>query len=546
MTDKLTKRWIFNEADEKAAANGYFMEEERGEHVCNFIESQLCLYEGDYAGKPIRLMDWQVEMFYRLFGWVSYSEFYDRTIRRFRIASVWLPKKNGKSPTGAAVGLYLMAADGEAGQHIYSCARDMKQARIVHKNACMMVEQSPALSQVCMINNSTGVISYEPTRSNYQIVAGSNHQSLEGLNGSTIVDEVHVVDSRTAHAIEHAGISRSEWMRFEISTAGNNLVGYGRKQWEYGEKVNAGEIDDDEFFFLKYAADSTLTDDELMSPEVWKAANPSMGTIISEAEFKKSMTRAQRSLTDWQNFKMYRLNIWSTSFSPWLKKSDWDNCRVVFDEDEYLGRECIGGLDLSRTRDMTAFVLVFDEGGGNYACLPYFFYPEKAAKENDHLAPYLQWAADGYLDLIAGDVIDYNVVENRIAELSEKFIISEIVYDRLFAEDLTTRLENQLGCLRTNFPQTIMHFAGPTAELERLVISGNLRHNNNPILNWQAQNVTIKTDPNNNKRPIKPSSDNPAKIDGMVALIMALGRSIAEAEPMPTNDYYDNNPIELM
>ena len=546
MTKAITKKWIFNEADERAASRGYFVDESRGEHVCNFIENQLRLYEGDYAGKPIRLMDWQVELFYRLFGWVHYSEFYGRDIRRFHIASVWVPKKNGKSPTGAAVGLYLMAADGEAGQHVYSCARDAKQARIVHKNACMMVEQSPALSQVCMLNNSTGVISYEPTHSNYQIVAGSNYQSLEGLNGSCIVDEVHVLDSRTAHAIEHAGISRSEWMRFEISTAGNNPLGYGRKQWEYGEKVNSGEIDDDEFLFVKYGADPTLTDDELQSPEIWKAANPAMGTIISEAEFRKSMTRAQRSLTDWQNFKMYRLNIWSTSASPWLKKIDWDNCREDFNEEDYYGRECILGLDLSRTRDMTAAVLVFDDGNDNYTCLPYFWYPETAAKENDHLAPYRQWAKDGYLDLIAGEVIDYNIVESGICELAEKFIITEIVYDRLFAEDLTTRLENRLGCLRTNFPQTIMHFAGPTAELERLVISGKLRHNNHPILNWQAQNVTIKTDPNNNKRPVKPASENPAKIDGMVALIMALGRVIAEAEPMPTYDFYDNNEIELM
>jgi phage terminase large subunit-like protein len=546
MVNRVTKKWIRNEADEYAAANGYFMEEERGEHVCNFIENQLCLYEGDYAGKPIRLMDWQVDMFYRLFGWVSHSEFYDRTIRRFKIASVWLPKKNGKSPTGACVGLYLMAADGEQGQHIYSCARDAKQARIVHKNACMMVEQSPALSQVCMINNSTGVISYEPTFSNYSIVAGSNHQSLEGLNGCTIVDEVHVIDSRTAHAIEHAGISRSEWMRFEISTAGSNLNGYGWQQWQYGEKVNRGEIKDPEFFFLKYAADSKLTDEQLEDPKVWREANPSMGTIISEAEFAKSLTRAKRSLVDWQNFKKYRLNIWSESDSPWLNKVDWDKCHVAFNEEDYYGRECIGGLDLSRTRDMTAFVLVFDEGDGTFACLPYFWYPESAARKNDHQTPYLEWANQGYVDLIPGDVIKYDVVEDAICELAEKFIITEIVYDRLFAEDVTLRIENRVGCLRTNFPQTVMHFAGPTAETERLVTAGDLRHNNNPVLNWQAQNVKVKSDVNNNLRPVKPKNNNPAKIDGMVALIMAIGRSIAESEPEITYDFYDHNEVELI
>jgi phage terminase large subunit-like protein len=340
-------------------------------------------------------------------------------------------------------------------------------------------------------------------------VAGSNHQSLEGLNGCTIVDEVHVIDSRTAHAIEHAGISRSEWMRFEISTAGSNLNGYGWQQWQYGEKVNRGEIKDPEFFFLKYAADSKLTDEQLEDPKVWREANPSMGTIISEAEFAKSLTRAKRSLVDWQNFKK-------------------------------------GGLDLSRTRDMTAFVLVFDEGDGTFACLPYFWYPESAARKNDHQTPYLEWANQGYVDLIPGDVIKYDVVEDAICELAEKFIITEIVYDRLFAEDVTLRIENRVGCLRTNFPQTVMHFAGPTAETERLVTAGDLRHNNNPVLNWQAQNVKVKSDVNNNLRPVKPKNNNPAKIDGMVALIMAIGRSIAESEPEITYDFYDHNEVELI
>jgi phage terminase large subunit-like protein len=537
--------WIRNNADELAQAAGYFMDESRGEHICNFIESNLCLYEGDYAGKPVRLMDWQIDLFYRLFGWVTESEFYGREIRRFRIASCWLPKKNGKSPMGAFVGLYLLAADGEPGNHVYSCARDSKQAGIVHKNARMMVEQSPALNQLCMINNSTGVVSYEPTHSNYQIVAGSNYQSLEGLNGSCIVDEVHVLDPRTANAIEHAGISRSEWIRFEISTAGNNPLGYGRRQWEYGEKVNAGDIVDHEFFFVKYAADPKLTDDELQHPDVWKAANPSMGTIISQDEFTKSMQRARRSLSDWQNFKMYRLNIWGTSESPWLRIEDWNNCAVAMDPDDLAGMECIAGIDLSRTRDMTAVVLVFTDGD-EFTLLPFFFYPEAAAKNNSHIAPYMQWAKDGWLELIPGEVIDYGYIENRIAELAKVYIITEIVYDRMYAEDLTTRIENQLGCLRTNFPQTIMHYAGPTAEFERLVIAKKLRHLNNPILNWQAASVTIKTDANNNKRPVKPGSESQRKIDGIVAAIMGIGRATAEAEPAETYDYYNENPIELL
>tara|TARA_R110002051_G_scaffold85975_1_gene151412 strand:- start:652 stop:1425 length:774 start_codon:yes stop_codon:yes gene_type:complete len=257
------------------------------------------------------------------------------------------------------------------------------------------------------------------------------------------------------------------------------------------------------------------------------------------------MQRARRSLSDWQNFKMYRLNIWGTSESPWLRIEDWNKCAVAIDPDDLAGMECIAGIDLSRTRDMTAVVLVFTDGD-EFTLLPYFFYPEAAAKNNSHIAPYMQWANDGWLELIPGEVIDYGYIENRIAELAKVYIITEIVYDRMYAEDLTTRIENQLGCLRTNFPQTIMHYAGPTAEFERLVIAKKLRHLNNPILNWQAASVTIKTDANNNKRPVKPGSESQRKIDGIVAAIMGIGRATAEAEPAETYDYYNENPIELL
>ena len=545
MIDKTTKKWIRNAADERAARNGYFIDEARGDHFVEFVETHLKLYEGEYAGEPIQLMDWQIDMFYRLFSWVRFDETRGRNLRRFSIASIWLPKKSGKSPTAAMVGTYLLAADGMPGTHVYSCARDSKQARIVHKNACMMVQQSEALNQLCTINNSTGVIAYEPTHSDYSIIAGSNYKSLEGLNGHVIIDEVHVVDQRMASALEHAGISHPESLRLEISTAGNNQLGYGKHQWDYGESVNRGEVADDNFLFVKYAAPQDATDEELQDPKMWEMANPSMHRTVDPDEFEKSLHRAKRSLNDWANFKMYRFNIWSSSEQPWLKMDNWRNCEADFDASDLEGRECILGLDLSRTKDMSAASLVFDNGDGSATVLPYFWYPRNAARTNNHIVPYIQWATDGYIKLIPGDVINYNVIEADIIDLADRFNITQIVYDSTYAEDVTSRLEDETGIDRIAMPQTMKHFAAPTAEMERLVIDGKMHHNSNPVLNWQAQNVTIYSDNNNNNRPVKPHNSNPRKIDGIVATIMALGQMIAARDLEPKRDYYDDNKLEM-
>ena len=545
MIDKTTKKWIRNAADERAARNGYFMDESRGDHFVEFVQTHLKLYEGEFAGQPINLMEWQLDLFYRLFGWVRYDETRKRKLRRFRIASIWLPKKSGKSPTAAMCGTYLLAADGMPGTHVYSCARDSQQARIVHKNACMMVQQSEALSQLCTINNSTGVIAYEPTHSDYRIVAGANPKSVEGLNGHVIIDEVHVVDPRLASRLEHAGISHPESLRLEISTAGNDQMGYGKRQWDYGEKVNTGEIVDDEFLFVKYAAPYDATDEELLNPEMWNLANPSMNVTVDPGEFAKSLQRAKRSLNDWSNFKMYRFNIWSTSEQPWLSLDDWHQCQTDFEPSDLEGRDCILGLDLSRTRDMSSASLVFDNGDGSVTVHPLFWYPKNAARNNNHLAPYLQWFKDGFVKLIPGDVIDYNVIEEDIVDLADRYNIQQIVYDKMYAHDLVMRLQEQTGIECIEMPQTMKHFAAPTAEMERLVIDSKLLHNDNPVLNWQAQNVTIYTDNNNNKRPVKPNNSNPRKIDGIVATVMALGQVIAARDPALQMDYYDDNSLEM-
>lgn len=521
----VTRKWIRNASDERAATSGCRFDEARARHVCHFVETYLRLFEGGV--KAFALMAWQRDVLSRIFGWVKWSDFHKREIRRFRKASLWAPKKNGKSPLAAAVGLYLLTADGEMGQKVFSSAKDGKQAAIIHNHARMMVRQSPDLSRQCKINESTGRILHLPTNSFYEILTGDNILSQEGLNGSVIVDETHVVDDRLAKVIEYMGASRSEPLQFEISTAGDNPQSYGRRQYDYGKNVEAGIFPDDAFFFQAFEAPQDATDEELDDPALWRLANPSMGQTINEEEFGASLERAKRSLSDWTTFKRYRFNIWATSENPWLRMSDWAKCRQTFTEASLAGKRCTAGLDLARTRDLTALALIFDDGEEKII-LPYFWLPEARADElQTKNIPMRQWAEEGFVKLTPGEVCDYRIVEEDIGALSKKFRIGQLAYDEKYAEELTQNLEMRFGIERWIFPQTIMEFAGPTAEFERLVIAGKMHHNAHPVLTWQIGHVKCKTDANLNKRPVKQEHGDHRTIDGVVAGVMALGRSEA-------------------
>lgn len=536
--DAVTRSWIRNAADEAAAKNGCTFDPVRASHACDFFPKYLRLYEGEKAGQQFELMPWQIEILSRLFGWVKDSAFFGRKVRRFRKASIWLPKKSGKSPFAAGVALYLLIADGEQGQKVFSAAKDGKQAGLIHTHGRKMIESSPELRAACKINMSTGRITFVPTSSTYDILSGDNPQGTEGINGSVIVDECHVVDNRLATVIEHAGASRAEPLQLEVSTVGKDPLSYARKQWEHGLAVNAGTRRDESFFFQAYAAPQDATDEQLNDPAVWRAANPSWNFTINEAEFRDAFERSRRSLMDWTSFKQYRLNIWSNSANPFIKVADWAACQEDFDERNLAGQSCIAGLDLSRKQDLTALVLLFGpDENSEFRVLVFCWLPEDRAKELDGEIPYRQWADEGFIKLIPGNVMQFNIVKADILKIAERFKIQSVVFDPLFAEELTQELA-ETGIERIEFGQRLLNFARPTAEFESLVIGRKLHHNGHPILSWQCGHVMVK-EAGGLMRPVRPNRGDPRTIDTVVALVMALGHAIEQEPAEETRSIYD-------
>jgi phage terminase large subunit-like protein len=587
--DRNTKGWIRNRSDELAVEAGCRFAVYRAAWAAWWIERYCRLYEGEQAGERLILcgckvcdyakpddvpewdeggqeiyedrvrrharcvqlgheIDWQFDVICRLFGWEVYSERWGRWVRRFRRGSIWVPKKNKKSPTLAAVGLHLTCGDGEMGQKVFFGAKDGAQAReIAGQHAVEMVEQSEELKAECDINRNLMRITHVPTRSFLQPMSSSNERtqkSKEGINGSVLIDETHVVDRAFVRRIKRAGISRSEPLQIEFSTAGTDPDCYGKDQFDHGERVASGDAVDQEFFYAAYAAPQHVTDEEILADPVkfGRMANPAWGNTVGEAEFLSDLRTSRLTESDWADFKTYRLNIWQVSASPWLGASVWAACRRdPFDEANLYGRPCWSGLDLALVRDMTALVHVFaGDEEEEYLLLPKFWLPDATIERYADKAPFRDWRSAGFLLSSGAEVTEVSRIRDAFYEDYERWQPQALAYDPFRAEQLTQEIVEGLhvngvqvkpgtGIERVAFKQTMVNYAEPTQTFERLCVEGKIGHNGHPILAWQIGHA-VKTKPDNsgNYRIVKPEHHGVKTVDGVQAAIMGLALALQD------------------
>jgi len=525
------RRWIRDWAagsDEAAIAEGCYFDEAQAAFVVEWFERYLQHSKGEFEGKPFTLLDWQRDdIIYPLFGWIT-----PEGKRRFKTTYIQIPKKNGKSTLASGIGLFLLCGDNEPGAEIYSCATDKDQASIVHGEAVNMVQSSDVLDAHCNINLTNRNITYR--RSKY-VALSARPSGKEGLNASgLIIDELHVWDGTlTWDALKYAGTNRRNPLRFVITTAGDDIESVCYKQYEYGKEVNKGTvIDQRHFVYVREIDVETSAEeggDDYKSRDAMYKANPSMGYTMSEEDFRADLQEAERNPETLATFMRYRLDVWKQTAGAAMNPADWDACCDAYGEGDLAGRECYGGLDLSQTTDMTAFVLCFPFTDDLVKLLAWFWLPRDGVRKMKNEDEAMLWVQQGWLNLTEGNVIDYSSVEAEIGRLSQLFKIQAIGYDKTYAERSTQEIEDVYGVPRIVFPQTMMHFAGPTKDFLTRVKGGKLRHNGSPVLTRQANHVTVRTDANGNMRPVKPKHGDPRKIDGIVSAIMSLG--IKDAAP---------------
>ena len=490
------------------------------DYAVMFIES-LCHTKGTWARKPFELIDWQEQIIRDIFGVLKPNGY-----RQFNTAYIEIPKKQGKSELAAAVALLLTCGDGEERAEVYGCAADRQQASIVFNVAADMVRMCPALSKRVKILDSQKRLIYQPTGSIYQVLSadvGNKH----GFNTHGVVfDELHIQPNRKLFDVmtKGSGDARMQPLYFLITTAGNDTKSICYEIHQKAKDIIEGRKIDHTFYTVIYGAEES---DDWTDPKVWKKANPSLGITVGIDKVKDACESAKQNPGEENAFRQLRLNQWVKQAVRWMPMDKWDKCEFAVSEDDLEGRVCYGGLDLSSTTDITAFVLVFppEDENDKYIILPYFWIPEDNLElrvRRDHV-PYDVWERQGFLQTTEGNVVHYGYIEKFIESLGERFNIREIAFDRWGAVQMVQNLEG-MGFTVVPFGQGFKDMSPPTKELMKLVLEQRIAHGGHPVLRWMMDNIFIRTDPAGHITPDKEKSTE--KIDGAVATIMALDRAI--------------------
>lgn len=511
--------------DLEASAGGsfpYVFDVDAAGYVLAFCP--LCShFEGEWAGQPFEPSPWQVFILAMLFGWLRR----DGT-RRFRKAFVMIARKNGKTFIAAVVALYMLVLDGEPGAQVINFANALDQARILHRAGDVMRERSPSLSR------RVGAVAdnlYVQSSASYWRPLANDAAHWDGLNAHLgLCDELHEHDGRTYHVVESSMGSRRQPLMLSISTAGFNHEGFGGEVYDYMKSVVDPQSDvvNEEAFV--YIAELDKKDDPF-DESVWVKANPNLGISVKADFLRGEAQKAKTLIRAANNFLTKHLNLWTTAKTGWLPMDRWDACPSDLDSRSLEHKRCIAGLDLSTNTDLTSLVLVFlDEPV--VPVLPFYWLPEdrlRARVELDHV-PYDVWRDAGHIETTPGDVIDYDFIERRIAELALLYEIVELCYDPYKATQTAIHCE-AAGLQVVRVDQTFANLHEASQHLETLVLAGRLNHGGHPVLRWNAQNAAVKRNAQGEIRPVK--DDHKRRIDGIAATVTALSRVVRQPPTPP-------------
>lgn len=437
----------------------------------------------------------------------------------------------------ATIGSQGLIADGEEGPEVYSAATTRDQASLVFKDAKNCLSGSPLLSKhvkifthaiTCPANNGT----FQAVSSDYNFLQGKGPYRV-------VIDELHAHKNRDVYDALKTGMgARQNAMLFCITTAGFDRSSICWERREFARQVLEKHIEEPTFFAFISCAD---VEEDFCDPLVWWKANPNLDISLQRDYLESESRKARASAAAENTFRRLHLNMWTQQSVRWLPMHLWDSCGEQFTEADLLGRECFAAVDFASTRDTNALACLFPFDDGSYRLLCWFWVPEESSSERaeQERRQVMNWAEQGYIRRTHGNVADFDgQIPSDLLDILGKFEVRSLAYDPWgAAEAVIQKIVNGGFPLEkiVKFRQTIGQFAAPTKEFERLVASGKLLHNRDPVLRWMASNVAVWEDCNGNIRPDKANSAD--KIDGIVAGIMALSEAKFGESEEPNWDY---------
>ena len=522
------------QAEAAVAAWPWVFDADRAERPCYFIEL-LPHIKGEWAAQRalITLEGWQVFIVTTVFGWVHR----DTGWRRFREVYLEVPRKNAKSTLSSGIALYMLAADGEHGAEIYSAATTREQARIVFDVAREMAARSPGLRDQLGVALLAHSITAAYTSSKFLPLA-AEASTQDGLNVHlAVLDELHAHKRRELYdVLDTARGSRRQSLIWIITTAGTDRSGICYARRTHITKLLDRVIEDASVFGIIY------TIDEGDDPHVeasWAKANPNWRVSVLPDDMAAASRKAEAMPSDLNNFLTKRLNVWVNGESAWMDMRAWERCaKPALQIEDFEGEKCWAGLDLAEKRDFAAYFRVI-ERAGVWHVFAKLYMNEVAVQEsgNAHLAG---WARSGYVTMTDGNITDFDVIADDMRADCKRFDMQEIAFDPHMGQYFAVRLLEE-GLPMVEIAQRSAFYSSALIQVDNLVHERKLIHEGNPVMAWMMSNLVVKVSKFNELRsPTKERAEN--KIDGPMAMLMALGRALANA-PKDNIDDFLNNPI---
>lgn len=500
---------------------------------CEFLEL-LPHIKGKWARDKqlLHLEGWQCFVLTTVFGWVHHKT----GLRRYREAYVEVPRKNAKSTLSSGLALFMLSADGEHGAEVYSCATTRDQARIVFDDAKAMAERTPEMRTYLGVAILQHSITVAHRASKFTPLAAEG-STLDGLNVHfAVIDELHAHKTRAVYdVIDTARGAREQSLLWNITTAGTDRSGICYERRTHITKVLDRVIEDQSMFGIIYTIDET---DDPFDRSTWAKANPNWGVSVLVDDMEAAARKAAAMPSALNNFLTKRLNVWVSGESPWMDMRAWERCADVrMQLSDFAGERCWIGLDLAQKKDFAALCLVFERGGVWHVFVRLYL-NELAVEEsgNAHLSG---WARSGHVQVTDGAITDFDVVADDLRSYCRQFDVQEIAFDPALSMYFATKLVDE-GLPLVEIAQRSLFFTPPLIQVENLVLERKLKFDGNPVMTWMVSNLVVKVSKFNELRsPTKERPEN--KIDGVMAMLMALGRAL---QLNNTNlDEFLNSPV---
>ena len=491
-------------------------------HAIDFIE-QFCRHsKGNMGGKPFILELWQKALISAMFGIVDKID----NTRKYQETVLIVGRKNGKSTLAAAVGLYLMIADGELGPEIYAVATKKDQSKIIWLEAKKMIQKSPALRK--RIKTLVGEINSDLNDSVFRAL-GRDSDTLDGLNvHAALMDEIHAwKDQNLYDVIVDGTSSREQPMIFTTSTAGTVRESVFDRLYDEAEMIINGYSDPDGYVNERLLPIIYELDErkEWTDKNAWIKANPGLGTIKKIDNLASKVDKAIANPMLVKNLVCKDFNIRETNGEAWLTFEQLNN-QEKFDIAELKPRYGIGGVDLASTTDLTCATVIFMVPNDDKIYVEQMYWlPEDLLEKRVHedRVPYDQWEKQGLVRTTPGNKVHYKFVVDWFVEMQEKkdIYIPWVGYDNWSATYFVEEMKSHFG--EQSMEPVIQGkktLSSPMKSLGADLESKRIVYNNHPILKWNLTNVAVDVDKNDNIQPMK-TSNAKKRIDGFASLLDA-------------------------